>query len=79
MKEKIHSIIDLCMALEDGVTHANCSISTQYNFIDVTVWEGEMKKENWLYSEHAFYDGEFKDEKALQDIIYALQELKENI
>jgi hypothetical protein len=79
MNEKLHEIIDLCLSLEDGVTHAFAYVNTNCNVITVDVWEGDdLSDETRIYSDRAYYDGELKDEKGINNIIQSLGELKEN-
>jgi DUF1365 family protein len=78
MNEKIHEIIDLCMGLENGVTHAFAYVMTYTQSISVDVWEGDdLDEKSRLYEKRAYYDGEFKNEQAIKDIIQALKDLLE--
>lgn len=78
MNEKLHEIIDLCLSLENGITHTFFYISTQTQVISIDVWEGEdMSDETRLYRGRAYYDGELKNEQAIKDIIQALKDLLE--
>ena len=76
MNEKIHRIIDLCLELEDEVTHATCYLHTHVNAINVVVWEGEeLTDETKICDGHAYYDGECNGEQKINDIIQELEEL----
>ena len=82
MREKIHRIVDLCMDLENGVTHASCDISAHVKWVYVQVWEGaKLDDTTLLYREFAVYDGynfNEKEEQKINDIIRALEDfLKE--
>lgn len=82
IREKIHRIVDLCMELENGVTHTSCDISAYVKSVWVHVWEGkEMNEETIIYREYANYDGmnfNEKEEQKINDMIQALEDfLKE--
>ena len=78
MREKLHQIMDLCLSLENGVTHAFVCVNTNCNVITVDVWEGDdLSDETSIYSGRAYYDGELKNKRAINNIIQALEELKE--
>lgn len=80
MNEQLHRIMDLCLELENGVTHAVCNISTHVQSITVYVWEGEeLTDETQLHGDYAYYDGELKNEQKIRDIIQALEELRDGI
>lgn len=80
MREKIHTIIDLCMALENGVTHSLINLITSNGFLSVTVWEGkELNTGTEIYSVMTWVDDELGKEEELDDIIQALEELKNGI
>lgn len=76
MNEKIHRIIDLCLQLENEVTHCMFDMHTSCEMIKVYVWEGkELNDETLLYNDYAYYDGEMQDVKKITDIIRALEDL----
>ena len=78
MNELLHRIVDLCIELESGATHTICDIAPHVNSVNVIVWEGkELNRESTLYSEYTWYDGQLKNEKKVNDIIRALEELLE--
>lgn len=78
MNEQLHRIMDLCLQLENGVTHSAFQIDTNCNMLTVIVWEGEeLNEESRLLNEYIWYDGELKEEKKINDIIQALEELLE--
>ncbi len=81
MREKIHRIVDLCIASENGTTHASLDISTHVKWLYLTVWEGKECNDNSIiYREFAFYEGmnfnEIEEQK-INDMIHLLEEIVE--
>ena len=80
MNDKLHTILDLCLALESGATHTSFEVSPHVNSVSVMVWEGyECGDETMLYRERAYYDGQLKNTKKINNIIQTLGELKNDI
>lgn len=80
MRDKLHEILDLVLSLnEQGATHASVDIHGSSEMVSVMVWEGELKDENMLMQDYAYYVGELRNEKKVNDLIRELEELRDNI
>lgn len=79
-REDLHTILNLVLSLnEQGVTHASVSFSGHVKMVNVMVWEGKLKEENIIYSDYCYYEGRLYKKKKMQEIIYALAELRDEI
>lgn len=79
-REKLHRILDLILDLnEQAVTHATMNVHGHVQSVSVMVYEGECTDGNMLTQEYAYYDGELKNEKKVNDIIRELEELRDEI
>ena len=72
--------MELCLLLENGVTHASFWINTKCEVVTVDIWEGEEASDKTrLFYDYTYYDGELKNERKINNFIQALEELRDGI